>query len=208
MQIDIGLAGLFENVFGVQVSAFDPSLAPVLGDTAAGVTPMGGSARTETGASGSPYYAKDANGREYYMPVTVTYLDDNGKNQTYNLPYPIISIQAKKLVIDTPLTDRRGTVTELIQIENYKIIIKGFCIGKGNEYPEADARMLRTIFEAGGTVNIACPATDIYLLRPDRSGSDAVSIRNFELLPNPGVKHVRAYQIELESDEPFSLVEL
>jgi hypothetical protein len=73
MNIDLSILNLFKQI-GVPSSAFDPSFSPVTGDGKAGVAVPGASARTEYGAVGnSPYYAIGANGREYYLPVTITY---------------------------------------------------------------------------------------------------------------------------------------
>src|ERR1017187_6557454 len=115
-ELYFSLADLFEKTFGYKTQAFDPEFAPVQGDKA--------TLRSEQGAQGSPYYAKDSLGTEYYMPVTLTYPDvtplatpgmpfaegDNSftKLKKWNLPYPVISIPSRKTIIETPLTERRG----------------------------------------------------------------------------------------------------
>ena len=212
-EINFDLAALFEETFGYRSHAFDPQF-----NRAIGYEPLSPGGK-ENGTQGSPYYAVDTMGREYYMPVTLTYTDAsqdigliNGANtgilNTWNLPYPVISVTSRKTIVETPLTERRGTVKELINIQDYEIVIKGFIIGNTNEFPEADVTTLRTIYEQNVAISIQCPLTDIFLLRPDRSGSDQVVIRELTFPAVTGVKNVRPYQLRMVSDEPFNLISI
>ena len=224
-EISFSIADLFEQTFGYRTQAFDPKFKPVVGNGGADSL-----ARIEFGAHGSEYYADDALGREYYMPVKITYDDEsgNGGNTTltditggnsgvisgggvlkeWYLPYPVISITSRKTIIETPLTERRGTVKELINIQDYEIIIKGFIVSTSNEFPENDATTLRTIYEQNVAISIQCPLTDIFLLRPDRSGSDQVVIRELKFPAITGIKNIRPYELHLVSDEPFNLISI
>jgi len=219
-EITFSLADLFEQSFGYKTQAFAPKFNAVVGDGS--LSP----GRKENGAQGSPYYSTDALGREYYMPVTITYQDASQSNglitgdsgtadqagastgalRKWDLPYPVISITSRKTIVETPLTGRRGTVKELINIQDYEITVKGFIIGNTNEFPEADVTTLRTIYEQNVALSIQCPLTDIFLLRPDRSGSDLVVIRELTFPAMNGIKNIRPYQLRMMSDEPFNLV--
>jgi len=216
MEINLDLIQLFRQI-GVPASAFDPVFATAKGD---GVDdPL---YRTDTGVYGSPYYAFDANGREYFLPVTVSYpvtsqgatsIDGFGGGpqstlKDWQLPYPVISIRVNKKIIETELTERRGTVDELVNIGSYEITIRGFIINSGNEFPEQDVITLRTLFECNAPVSIKCPLTDIFLLRADRSGSDQVVIRSLDFPEIAGVKNVRHYTLTMKSSEPFNLVDI
>ena len=92
--------------------------------------------KTPTGNYGS-YYDTDSEGREVFMPVT---LGDQF------LPYVWLNIKASKNIIETPLTERRGSVKELISIDDYRIGIKGFVIGHDGAFPEKDVENLRKLF--------------------------------------------------------------
>ena len=217
-EITFSLADLFEQTFGYKTQAFDPKFNTVVGENS--LSP----GRKENGAQGSPYYSSDALGREYHMPVTITYQDASQSNglitgaggssdqgstgglSKWDLPYPIISITSRKTIVETPLTGRRGTVKELINIQDYEITVKGFIIGNTNEFPETEVTTLRTIYEQNVALSIQCPLTDIFLLRPDRSGSDQVVIRELSFPAISGIKNVRPYQLRMVSDEPFNLV--
>src|SRR4051812_38452355 len=116
-EISFRLAELFEKTFGYKTKAFEPKFEHVTGD-GNNLTD-----RKEQGASGSAYYATDAFGTEYYMPVTISYTEDDeaGIVKKWTLPYPVITISSKKTIIETALTERRGTVKELINIQDYII---------------------------------------------------------------------------------------
>ncbi len=211
-EISFSLATLFEQTFGYKTRAFEPRFQRVSGD---GDNLSG---RLEQGKGGSPYYANDPHGTEYFMPVTLSYPDTNaspaaiaGGGSTsatlkkWDLPYPVISIESKKTIIETALTERSGTVKELISIRDYEITIKGFIIAATHEFPEQDVATLRGIYEQNTGISIQCPLTDIFLLRPDRSGSDQVVISELKFPAITAVKNVRPYELKLLSDAPFNL---
>ena len=223
-EISFSIADLFEKTFKYKSQAFEPAFKPVIGDGGADSI-----SRTKFGASGSEYYINDALGREYFMPVKIAYPDGSGTTETSNfngvtggtpdqttgggigvlkewyLPYPVISISSRKTIVETPLTERRGTVKELINIQDYEILIKGFIINANNEFPETDVTTLRNIYEQNIAVSIQCPLTDIFLLRPDRSGSDQVVIRELRFPSITGIKNIRPYELHMVCDEPFNL---
>jgi len=199
-ELSFDLGDLFEQTFGYKTQAFQPQFATVSGDSVL--------LRVEQGVYGSPYYADDALGTEYFLPVTITY--NNGTSlQQWNLPYPIISLSSRKTIIETPLTERRGTVKELINIQDYEITIKGFIISAtADDFPENDVMTLRSVYEQNIALSIQCPLTDLFLIRPDRSGSDQVVIKELKLPAIAGVKHIRPYELLLVSDEPFNLIDI
>src|ERR1700712_3846405 len=123
-EISFDLGALFEQAFGYKTQAFEPEFRRV---PSKGNSEQQQPIRTEQGAHGSPYYSADAAGREYYLPVTLIYPDSSKKSSQvpgddeqqnvlnrWNLPYPIVSVSGRKTIVETPLTERRGTVKELI----------------------------------------------------------------------------------------------
>jgi hypothetical protein len=218
-EISFNIAELFEASFGYKTSAFYPDMQLIKGN--GGKSSPG---RKAAGANGSPYYANGLLGREYFMPVTLSYIDKNpedldttvsadinsskGKIKEWNLPYPVISVSSKKTIIETPLTERRGTVKELINIQDYEIIIKGFIVSASNEFPEREVTMLRNVYEQNMPISIQCPLTDIFLLRPDRGGSDQVVVSELKFPVITGVKHVCPYELHMLSDEAFNLISI
>ncbi|MES2701869.1 MAG: DUF6046 domain-containing protein [Bacteroidota bacterium] len=207
--ISISLSDLFEKTFGYKTKAFDPKFKHVTGD--AGIL----SDRKEQGANGAPYYATSSLGIEYYMPVTLSYeetepLPEQDGTLTivkkYDLPYPVISMSSKKTFVETALTERSGTVKELINVQDYEITVRGFLIGTTHEFPESEMTQLRSIYEKNIAVSISSALTDIFLLRPRRNSSDKVVLKELVLPSLTGVKNVRPYELRMVSDEAFNLV--
>lgn len=204
------LTDLFQKAFGYESTAFKPDFQPVIGELA--------ERRKEAGAAGAPYYAKLGKDREYFMPVRIKYPESsNGsaavpagesssKGKVFDLDFPVVSIESRKTIVETALTERRGTVKELINTRDYLITIKGFIISATHDYPEEGVTALRTLYEQNIAFSIECALTDIFLLRPDRSGSDKVVITELKLPVLQGVKHICPYELKLISDEPFNLI--
>ena len=222
MSINLSIADLFAEVFGYGSQAFEPQFKHVVGN--------GNSLtdRKELGLHGAPYYAQDqVTGREYYLPVTISYPDSSplpvgsvkaggavgfapvptntGVLLKWELPHPVVSISSKKTIIETALTERRGTVKELINIEDYQITIRGLIIGGTNELPEADVAKLVDIYELNVAVTITNALTDIFLLK---GGSERVVIKSLDFPEVKGVKNVRGYTLVMVSDQSFSLEEI
>lgn len=213
MSIDLTLGHLFEQVFGYKSSAFEPRFSDAIGYKEKDEK------RLEMGRHGAPYYKTDADGREYFLPVSLT-ADieipfENARVVTVSpasvliyLQHPTISITGKKTIIETPLTERRGTVKEIINLMDYEIIIKGLIIGKDNNYPEDEVRQLRMLYELNTPISIQNAMTDIFLLGPDTVGSDKVIIKDLSFPEVKAVKNVRGYQMTMVSDAPFNMIDL
>jgi hypothetical protein len=185
--ISLSLADLFADAFGYRTPAFEPQFDKL-------------PARKERSDTGAAYWSIDqATGREYYMPVT---LGDQ------ELPFPVISIRSRKMIVETPMVEQRGTVKELISSEDYEITIRGLIISKEREYPEAKVKMLRDLYERNEALTIICPITDIFLATPDRGGYDSVVIKSISFPEVRGKMTVRAYELELVSDSILNLIEL
>ena len=77
---------------------------------------------------------------------------------------------------------------------------------QANELPEQAVSKLRAIYETDKAISLKCALTDVFLLRPERNGSDEVVASELKFPALPGVKNVRPYELTLISDEPFNLV--
>lgn len=179
LSFDLGAA--FQKAFGFTPKKFEFNDLPE---------------RKEYSKYGSPYYDVDVTGREYYMPVTLGGM---------LLPHPVMSITGRKSIVKTELQGRRGTVKELINIDDYQITIRGLIIDLKNEYPEETVAELRKLFERNEAVAIESAITDIFLITPDRSGFDKVVIESLDFPEVTGIRNVRPYMMQLSSDEPFDL---
>lgn len=149
--------------------------------------------KSDVGMYGS-YYGKDVWGREVFMPLTL-----NG----IVLPYVWMKVNLKKRIVETDMTERRGSVNEIISFENIEIGVKGFAVGAFDTFPEQELEDLRNIFEVANSIECKSVLTDIFLL--NKSGTDKVIMRDLEILDNQGIEHVRAFQFTLTSDQILEL---
>jgi hypothetical protein len=214
MALDFTIPELFELLFGYRSTAFDPEFDKMPG-------------RKVEGAHRAPYYAIDANGQEYYLPVIVNvgtdripgtqtsyaeYLGRKNQDGSYNgewyLPYPVVSVRSNKTIIDTPLTERQGVVSELININGFSFTIKGLMIGQNGEFPEEDYATIHRLYKIGKPIRITNVITDVHLVDADRAGSLEVTIRDLDCPGIPGVGHVRGYSMTMTSNEPFNLIDI
>jgi hypothetical protein len=139
---------------------------------------------------GAPLYARSENGQLFFMPV---WLND------ILLPICTISGNSKKVIVETPLTGRRGTVKELIRCEDYQFRVQGICFGYNREFPEEKIQELKDLFEITRSVRIKSAFTDIFI----KDGYVVVTDINFP--DTKGVEHVKGFELSLVSDESFEL---
>jgi hypothetical protein len=188
----LSIPALFEQAFGYRSRAFEPQFKPQSPERTIDNPYYSGRS-----LNGSPYTAVDkVTGREYYMPVTLGGM---------SLPFPVVSVTCRKHIIETPLVERRGTVKELISIEDWDIKIKGLIVSTSDVYPEEAVTQLRDLFERNEAIEMQNAITDIFLITPDRKGSDLVVIKDISFPEVRGVMNVRAYELSLVSDAPFDL---
>lgn len=149
---------------------------------------------------GTPYYGSNhVTGGYYFMPAFFDLNDDSD----YTIPFPIIRIQSQKRIIETPLTERKGTVVELVNQESWKIYIKGFIISKDGRYPEQEIAEMIAVFERNTSLRLRCALTDLFLTADDR-----VTIKSLNFPEVKGVEDVKPYEMELVSVNIFDLTDL
>ena len=147
--------------------------------------------------------AEDLYGVEIFLPVKLY----AGPLQV-NLPYSVISIQREKIYVSTPLIERKGTVKELFSTDDYHIELKGFLIGRNQQFPENDLQQLRQLVDLNTDLILDNALTNIFLSDPKASAREQrrVVIKNFSLPEvSGGRKNVRPFAMKLLSDSVFNL---
>lgn len=142
------------------------------------------------------YYEKDSQGRDVFMPLTLGGLF---------LPYVWISVSSSKIIEETGVTERRGSVKEQISCEDWVFNVKGLHVGHDGSFPEKDVDDLRALYERNEAVVCKSALTDIYLLAKENEANDKVAIFDYNLHDNKGVEHVRAFEFMMKSDTIFEL---
>ncbi|MBA3830137.1 MAG: hypothetical protein H0X33_14450 [Taibaiella sp.] len=193
--ISISVENLFQDYFGFKPQQFDFGKLPVL---------------NQKSKKGVPLYDIDQFGETYFMPVTLKYTPDDGTGgavQTLKLSYPSVEVDCRKNMVITELT-KRGSVKELISNSDFRFRIRGFIIGANNQWPEDELQALEQLYEQQQSMVIQSAITDIFLMTKVRGGNDKVVIENLHFPAGRGDIRVRAYEMELVSDENFSLEEI
>lgn len=115
---------------------------------------------------------------------------------------PTIIINSRKNIVETALagSTRRGTVKELISIEDWSVTIRGVAINYKSKlvYPEDQVKSLRDLYERNESLEVQCALTNLL-------GIYRLVIREFELPEMTGIQHAQAYQFLCTSDEDFIL---
>jgi uncharacterized protein DUF6046 len=143
------------------------------------------------------YYEEDKQGRDVFMPMTI--------GGDVFLPYIWVSVRGSKTIVETPMTERHGSVKELISINDYEFAVKGLLVGHDGRFPEKEVEELRRLFERNESLTIKCILTDIYLLSTPNQAQDKVVIYDHELFENKGVEHVRGFSFNMKADSIFEL---
>lgn len=149
---------------------------------------------------GTRLYNRDALGRWYFMPVFIRHRALRGDDHTLELENAVISITGSKNIVRTPLVGRRGTVKELISVEDYKISIAAFIRSSDGSYPEGQITRMKELYNIDESVELISALTDLLLDEGDR-----VVITDIQYPPTPGVEDGQAVTIECETDSPFEL---
>ena len=198
-EISLSIASLFEQAFGYKPTSFEQSLESGLLPLVDEKTTEHPYGRERTTRKGQPFTATDKFGMDYYLPVKI---------DGHDLEHPVISIVGKKNIISTALTERQGTVKELINTTDWEITIRGLIIDKYGDYPEDEISTMVDLFHRDKAVEIESAVTDIFLMRWQRKGNNTIVIKEMSFPEVKGISNVRPYELKLLSDAPFNLEEI
>lgn len=153
--------------------------------------------RQERTERGSTLWAKDWRGRWYFMPVVFQH-EKLGKVE---MPCALISVTGRKNIVETQLVGRKGSVKELINLEDYKVSIAGFIQSKDGTWPEAEIARMRDLYNVNESVELLCALTDLIFDKDDR-----VVITGIDFPPTQGLEDGQVIRLECTTDKPFELI--
>lgn len=148
----------------------------------------------ESSNLGSTLRKRDVNGRWYFMPVVLEH-----KGAEYEMPNALISIRGKKNIVSTPMVGRKGTVKELISIDDYEIRIQG--VAMDTDWPDDQLAAIKDIYAVNESVKLKCALTDIFM-----DEEDMVVIKSIDIPEMRGIEHAQTYSLDLETDKSFELI--
>lgn len=141
-----------------------------------------------TTSKGSPIYGmQDLIGREVFLPLTI-----KASGINYEFPFTIVGLKTKKLLVETPMIERGGSVIEEIGIDAWRISVKGFLVDALNQFPDDQLDKLNQMWRDRNPVTVKCALIDIFL-----EGNDLVVISNLEIPAKSKVIGVRDFSFEL-----------
>lgn len=115
---------------------------------------------------------------------------------------PSIIVSSRKNIVETALagSSRRGTVKELISVEDWSVTIRGVVINYDSVlvYPEDEVKALRDLYERNEALDVESALTNLL-------GIYRLVIKEFLLPEMIGIQHAQAYQFICTSDEDFTL---
>jgi hypothetical protein len=143
-------------------------------------------------------------GIEIMLPVRFY----DGSKLLMHLPFTVVKINGKKTIIETPLGERRGTVKEQFNIDDYSISVKGFLIDEDRNFPETQLEQLRSLYETSNAITLDNALTNIFLTDPELKEDEQrrVVIYDFDVAEVQGGRiYVRPFSLTLKSDSIFTL---
>ena len=144
---------------------------------------------------GTAIYKKDLLGNYYFMPVTFIH-----KGMEYEIDCALVNITGKKNIIETALVGRKGTIKELISIQDYQISITGAVIGDG-EWSEDGLDKINELYNINEAIELRCALTDVFLTEGDK-----VVITDLSIPQMQGVEYVQVVEIKCVSDRALELI--
>jgi len=147
---------------------------------------------------GEVLYKKEPGGAEAFCPVLISKIVNGKAVKKYSLPFSTISMTMSKRIEKTALIGRRGTVKELIQVEDYKFTIRGVVMGE--DLPEEGLLELNELFNLNEPVALENAFTAIFL-----QSDNSVVIESIDFPDMKGITGAQAYSIEVISDTILEL---
>lgn len=138
-------------------------------------------------------------GQSIWFPVTFkTLIDDQGRVVPVEMEIEActVAVNLSKTIINTPVSERKGTVKECFAIDDYRFTIKGFLIGKNRQVPESQIEMLKQIFESVEPVEMRGGYVELFL---EDSCQVVVKTLDFPEVQGKGV-WIRPFNMTLETD--------
>jgi hypothetical protein len=149
----------------------------------------------------------DMIGRPVFMPITITTKQANSTSTVeYDFPFSMLSIKNKKIIKETPMVERGGSVIEEVGLGAWEIEMKGFLIDANNQFPDDQLTSLYKLYVSNQlstntySVNLRCALSDIFL-----GGNTDVVITEIEIPAKAKVIGVRDFSIKMVQDGVLTL---
>lgn len=141
----INLGKLYGEVFG-RSSYYVPEASPISENLLfSGIPenerPKGSLQTSQKSTKGQTFNKIGVYGQDIWFPIELRGSKlEAGNVVPINLSIDIctVSVNLVSTIVNTPVVERKGTVNEIVNIDDYKFTIRGFLIGKNRTVPEQD----------------------------------------------------------------------
>lgn len=196
MVLKYDIPGILSEIIGYRGLPFPAAIANTEGGyDAEEYDPSASMFERQQMINGTELYKQDFRGIWYFMPVYISH-----KGKRVELQNAVISITGEKIIVKTPLVGRKGSVKELISIDDYKINITAFIHSDDGTYPAEAISEVKELYNINEAVEIISVLTDLIL-----DTDDKVVITNIDYPATPGIEDGQAVRIECETDKEFEL---
>lgn len=138
-------------------------------------------------------------GQDIWFPVEFKGTKVSGGNTmpiTVSVDACTVAVNMTKNIIRTAVSERKGTVKEIFNIDDFKFTIRGFLIGENRSVPEEDIQNLITLFESTEETTLHGGYPEIFLDETCR-----IAISDIEWPEVQGKAHwIRPFVLQCESD--------
>ena len=136
-------------------------------------------------------------GGQYFQTLKVSY-----KGEQFVFPNePLISMSLAKTIVETATVgkERKGTVKEFINTEDYVLNIRGVCVNPDypDEYPTEQVQELQRLFEINDSVEVM---NNLFL---ELFGVKNLVLKNIEWNEMAGQQGLQVYTVNAVSDSDF-----
>ncbi|MBA4133345.1 MAG: hypothetical protein C0525_01340 [Flavobacterium sp.] len=131
-------------------------------------------------------------GRDIWFPATFW----KNTQKSIEIDACTIAVNLMKTVIKTPVSERKGTVKEQFNVDDYRFTIKGFLIGQNRTFPEDQINALKDLFETTEPVFLKGGYPELF-----SSENAQVAIMTLDFPEVEGKSHyIRPFNLVCESD--------
>lgn len=133
-----------------------------------------------------------AYGQDIWCPIKLV----NADIGEMEIDYCTTAVNLSKTIIRTPVSERKGSVKECFNIDDYKFTIRGFLIGKGRKFPDEDIDKLRRLLESTQSVELHGGYPELFLDKSCR-----VAVETLEFPETQGQAYwIRPFSMTCETD--------
>lgn len=112
--------------------------------------------------------------------------------------WPMVDVSQDKVIINTPINGRDGTVKEYIYTDDFQISIRGLLVGEGNNYPHDQRRELHSTFKVNSTYGVLSRVLNDL-------GCYALVLKSIQFQDVEGYNNICQYTITAVSDKDVLL---